>query len=137
MYKLQLLFLLLLDPVFANFICSMLPFLNHIGSQGDDLPGHSHSHVHIRSPHLTNVSVVMFLPYNKSRISPFPTHLHRKVLSRHSSSYTSIINILCWAWVNVVLHTKPGVTAFAPLHPFCRTCDLPCHMQCHDNLPSV
>lgn len=42
MYKLKGLFLILLDPVFANFICSVLHFLNHRGSKGHDLPGLSH-----------------------------------------------------------------------------------------------
>lgn len=77
-----------------------------------------HLHLHTRSPHLTIIRAVMFLPYNKSRISLFPIHLQLKVLSRLSSSCTSIINILCWACPNVLLHTKPAAKALALPHPF-------------------
>lgn len=128
MYKLELLLLLLLDSVFASFMCSMLPFLSHSGILGGDVPGVSRSHLHTRSPHLTSISVVMFLPYNKSRISAFPTHLQLKVLPTHLSSCPSIINMLCWAWPNAVPHTKPAVRAPALSHPFCSTCDFPGHM---------
>lgn len=107
-------------------------FLSHVDSQDGDMTGHSHSHFYTRSPHPNNINVVKFSHITSvGYIHSYPSSDKALLQVFIMHFFQKKKKVLYLTLTNVVLYTKSAVTAIAMSHPFCPTCDLPCHMHYH------